>query len=108
MPRSATVVAATVGAGFALGLDQQLPAPRPHPDAPGHGDPARDIAGPALEPVIPAQDDGPSARLAALPGGVSGRAIAGMHPADGSVHAAAAFHAERVVDAVPAFVPVRP
>jgi hypothetical protein len=78
MPRSVTVIAATVGAVFALGAQQrvELPAPRPHPEA------ARPTMS-ALEPVIPApREDVPAvidpARFA-VPGEVTGRAIAGAH-----------------------------
>ena len=71
MPRSATVIAATVGAVLVLGVQErvELPAPRSHPDAPA----------PALEPVIPAQRDGRPARIDPVPAGVTGRAIAGAH-----------------------------
>ena len=71
MPRSATVVAATVGAVLALGVQQRadVPAPRPHPDAP--------VA--ALQPVIPAPRDGRPARIDPVPAGVTGAAIAGAH-----------------------------
>jgi hypothetical protein len=71
MPRSATVVAATVGAVIVLGVQErvELPAPRPHPGAPVS----------ALEPVIPAQRDGRPARIDPVPAGVTGRAIAGAH-----------------------------
>jgi hypothetical protein len=73
MPRSAAVVAATVGAVLVLGVQErvELPAPRPHPDAPA----------PALEPVIPAPRDGRPARIDPVPAGVTGRAIAGAHAA---------------------------
>jgi hypothetical protein len=91
MPRSMTVVAATVGAVFALGLDHQvdMPAPRPHPDAPA----------PALEPVIPVQRDGRPARIDPVPAGVTGRAIAGAH--------AAGSAPVRALDAVAATQPPR-
>lgn len=81
LPRSATVVAVTVGAVLVLGVQERidLPAPRPHPDAP-----QSDLAGPAFEPVVPAPRDGRPARIdsAALdpvPVGVTGAAIAGAH-----------------------------
>jgi hypothetical protein len=74
-----TVVAATVGAVFALGAPErvEVPAPRPQPDAA-----APSVS--ALQPVIPAPRDGRPARLdpvqvAAVPAGVTGRAIAGAH-----------------------------
>lgn len=95
LPRSATVVAVTVGAVLVLGVQErvELPAPRPHPDAP-----RSDLAGPAFEPVVPAPRDGRPARIASaalsaalnsaalssaaldpVPAGVTGRAIAGAH-----------------------------
>jgi hypothetical protein len=74
-----TVVAATVGAVFALGAQEgvEVPAPRPQPDAA-----APSVS--ALQPVIPAPRDGRPARIdpvqiAAVPAGVTGRAIAGAH-----------------------------
>jgi hypothetical protein len=87
-----TVVAATVGAVFALGLDHQveMPAPRPHPDA---------APAPALEPVIPVQRDGRPARIDPVPAGVTGRAIAGAHT-NGSAPV-------RALDAVAATQPPR-
>lgn len=107
VPRSVTVIAATVGAVLAVSVDQQVPAPRPHPDAPGSLA-GQNVAGPALEPVVPAQDDGRPARLAALPAGVTGHALAGAHLAGAeAVRSAAAFRAERVVGAVPALTPVQ-
>ena len=74
LPRSLTVVAATVGAVVVLGVQgrMELPAPRPHPDA---ATPSMS----ALEPVIPVQRDGRPARVDPVPAGVTGRAIAGAH-----------------------------
>jgi energy-converting hydrogenase Eha subunit F len=79
MPRSVTVVAATVGAVVVLGVQEgsRLPAPRPHPDAP-----TQTMS--ALEPVVPAQRSGRPARIdpahvGTVPAGVTGRAIAGAH-----------------------------
>jgi hypothetical protein len=74
LPRSVTVVAATVGAVVVIGVQERpgLPAPRPHPDAP-----ASTMS--ALEPVIPAQRDGRPARIDTVPAGVTGSAIAGAH-----------------------------
>lgn len=71
LPRSATVIAATVGAVIVLGVQErvEMPAPRPHPDAP--------VA--AYEPVVPAPRDGRPARIDPVPAGVTGRAIAGAH-----------------------------
>ena len=91
LPRSLTVVAAAVGAVFALGVDQQvdMPAPRPHPDAPAA----------ALEPVVPVQRDGRPARIDPVPAGVTGRAIAGAH--------AAGSASMRALDAVAATQPPR-
>jgi hypothetical protein len=74
VPRSVTVVAATVGAVLALGVDQELPLPAPHPDAS-----VPSAAGPALEPVVPVRGDGPPARVASVPTPVTGQAIAGAH-----------------------------
>ena len=71
LPRSAGVVAATVGAVLVLGVqsDPAVPAPRPHPDAP-------ERAASALEPVIPAPRE--EARMrAARP--VTGASVAGAH-----------------------------
>jgi hypothetical protein len=87
-----TVVAATVGAVFALGLDHQveMPAPRSHPDA---------APAPALEPVIPVQRDGRPARIDPVPAGVTGRAIAGAHTNG--------FAPVRALDAVAATQPPR-
>ena len=89
MPRSTTVVAVTVGVVLSFGLQERLhlPAPRPHPDAPG----------PALEPVIPAPREGQSASFDTVPAGVTGRAIAGAH-ATGSA-------AVRALDAAAALQP---
>jgi len=74
LPRSVTVVAATVGAVIVMGVQQrpELAAPRPHPDA---ATPTMS----ALEPVIPAQRDGRPARIDPVPAGVTGSAIAGAH-----------------------------
>jgi hypothetical protein len=78
LPRSATVVAATVGAVLALGAQERthVPAPR-HPDAP-----APSVS--ALQPVIPAPREDSRAPIDAgwidtVPAGVTGRAIAGAH-----------------------------
>jgi hypothetical protein len=46
-----------------------VPAPRPHPDAPVS----------AFEPVVPAPRDGRPARIDPVPAGVTGAAIAGAH-----------------------------
>ena len=93
LPRSMTVVAVTVGAVLTLGAQEraQVPAPRPHPDAP-----ARAMS--ALEPVIPAPRDGRPARIDAVPAGVTGAAIAGAH-ATGSASV-------RALDAIAATQPV--
>jgi hypothetical protein len=74
LPRSVTVVAATVGAVLVLGAQErvELPAPRPHPDAP-----TQIIS--ALEPVIPAPREERPAEIAPVPAGVTGRSIAGAH-----------------------------
>lgn len=77
VPRSVTVVAATVGAVFVLGVDRESPAPLPHPDAPDAGA----LTAPALQPVVPAPDEQLPARLAAVPAGVTGGDIAGAHTA---------------------------
>jgi hypothetical protein len=71
LPRSAGVVAATVGAVLVLGVqpDPGVPAPRPHPDVP-------ERAASALEPVIPAPRE--EARLRAA-GPVTGASVAGAH-----------------------------
>ena len=92
LPRSATVVAVTVGAVVVLGVQErpQLPAQRPHPDAP-----ASTLS--ALEPVIPAQRDGRAARIDPVPVGVTGSAIAGAH--------ATGFASVRALDAVAATQP---
>jgi hypothetical protein len=73
LPRSAGVVAATVGVVLALGVqpDPGVPAPRPHPDAP-------ERAASALEPVIPAPREEAAARLRAN-GPVTGASVAGAH-----------------------------
>ena len=69
LPRSAGVVAATVGAVLALGIQAEpLPAQRPHPDAPERAA--------ALEPVIPAPRE--EARLRAGER-VTGASVAGAH-----------------------------
>jgi hypothetical protein len=72
LPRSANVVAATVGAVLVLGVQErsELPSPRPHPDAG-----SRAVA--ALEPVVPAQREGRPAQFAPAP--VSASVIAGAH-----------------------------
>lgn len=72
-PRSAGVVAATVGVVLTLGAqsDSGVPAPRPHPDAP-------ERAASALEPVIPAPREEAAARLRAT-GPVTGASVAGVH-----------------------------
>jgi hypothetical protein len=74
LPRSAGVVAATVGAVLVLGTqpDAGVPAPRPHPDAPGR-------AASALEPVIPAPREEEAARLRSEGGPVTGSSVAGAH-----------------------------
>jgi hypothetical protein len=91
LPRSMTVVAATVGAVVVMGVQERpgLPAPRPHPDAP-----ASTMS--ALEPVIPAQRDGRPARID-VPAGVTGSAIAGAH--------ASGVASVRALDAVAATQP---
>jgi hypothetical protein len=78
LPRSATVIAATVGAVLALGAQERphVPAPR-HPDAP-----APSVS--ALQPVIPAPREDRPAQIDAgwintVPAGVTGRTIAGAH-----------------------------
>ncbi len=73
LPRSAGVVAATVGAVLVLGIQSgpAVPAPRPHPDAP-------ERAASALEPVIPAPREEAAARLRAA-GPVTGASVAGAH-----------------------------
>ncbi len=83
LPRSATVVAATVGAVLVLGVQEHGPlsAPRPHPD----------LVTPALEPVIP------EPRVDPVPAGLTGRSIAGAH-ATGSASV-------RALDAVAATQP---
>ena len=71
LPRSAGVVAATVGAVLVLGVQADpaaLPAQRPHPDAPERAA--------ALEPVIPAPRE--EARLRSA-GPVTGASVAGAH-----------------------------
>jgi hypothetical protein len=73
LPRSAGVVAATVGAVLVLGIqaDPAVPAPRPHPDAP-------ERAAAALQPVIPAPREEAAARL--RDGGpITGASVAGAH-----------------------------
>jgi hypothetical protein len=92
LPRSATVVAATVGAVLVLGVQErlELPAPRSHPDAPA---PVRS----ALEPVIPAPRDGRPARIDPVPAGLTGREIAGAHTSGAA--------AVRALDAVAAGQP---
>lgn len=71
LPRSAGVVAATVGAVLALGMqaDPAVPAQRPHPDAP-------ERAASALQPVVPAPRE--EARLRSLEP-VTGASVAGAH-----------------------------
>lgn len=87
LPRSATVVAVTVGVVLSLGLPgrAQVPAARPHPDAPA----------PALQPVIPAPRDDRAA--SPVPAGVTGSAIAGAH--------ATGYAAVRALDAAAALQP---
>jgi hypothetical protein len=70
LPRSAGVVAATVGAVLVLGIqaDPGVPAPR-HPDAP-------ERAASALEPVIPAPREEARLRSTAP---VTGASVAGAH-----------------------------
>jgi hypothetical protein len=74
LPRSAGVVAATVGTVLALGApsNSSVPAPRPHPDAP-------ERAASALEPVIPAPREEEAARFRAHAGPVTGASVAGAH-----------------------------
>lgn len=70
-----TVVVATVGVVLGLGGTQEradLPAARPHPDAPTR-------VTSALEPVVPAQRDARPARLPSIPAQATGSAIAGAH-----------------------------
>jgi hypothetical protein len=88
LPRSATVVAATVGAVLVLGGQERAPlsAPRPQPD----------LAAPVLEPVIP---EPRPARVDPVPAGLTGRSIAGAH-ATGSASV-------RALDAVAATQPPR-
>ncbi len=71
LPRSAGVVAATVGAVLVLGVQSEPAAPSPHPDAP-------ERAASALEPVIPAPREEAAARFRAA-GPVTGASIAGAH-----------------------------
>jgi hypothetical protein len=78
LPRSASVVAATVGAVLALGAQDRLDVPAPRPPAA----PSPSVA--ALQPVIPAPREGRPAQIDAgwihtVPAGVTGRAIAGAH-----------------------------
>lgn len=89
-----TVVATTVGAVLALGAQERadLPAPRPHPDAP-----TRVTA--ALQPVVPAQRDDRPSRIGGLPVQVTGRSIAGAH--------ASGFASVRALDVVAATQPQR-
>ena len=70
LPRSAGVVAATVGAVLVLGIQSgpAVPAPRPHPDAP-------ERAASALEPVIPAPREEAAERFRS----VTGASVAGAH-----------------------------
>jgi hypothetical protein len=70
LPRSAGVVAATVGAVLALAVqpDLAVPAQRPNPDAP-------ERAASALEPVIPAPREEAAERLRS----VTGASVAGAH-----------------------------
>jgi hypothetical protein len=91
LPRSATVVAAAVGAVLVLGVQERAPqsAPRPHPD----------LALPALQPVIPEPGDGRPAAVDPVPAGLTGRSIAGAH-ATGSASVSA-------LDAVAATQPPR-
>ncbi len=95
LPRSATVVAAAVGAVLVLGAQERAPssapssAPRPYPD----------LALPALQPVIPEPRDGRPADVDPVPAGLTGRSIAGAH-ATGSASVSA-------LDAVAATQPPR-
>ena len=70
LPRSAGVVAATVGAVFVLSVqpDAAVPAQRPGPDAP-------ERAASAFEPVIPAPREEAAERLRS----VTGASVAGAH-----------------------------
>ena len=70
LPRSAGVVAATVGAVLALAVqpDLTVPAQRPSPDAP-------ERAASALEPVIPAPREEAAERFRS----VTGASVAGAH-----------------------------
>jgi hypothetical protein len=74
LPRSAGVVAATVGAVLVFGVqpDPAVPAPRPHPDAPGR-------AVSALEPVIPSPREEAAARFRPHAVPVTGASVAGAH-----------------------------
>lgn len=74
LPRSAGVVAATVGAVLVFGVqpDPTVPAPRPHPDAPGR-------AVSALEPVIPSPREEAAARFRPHAVPVTGASVAGAH-----------------------------
>jgi hypothetical protein len=71
LPRSLNVVGVTVGAVLVMAAQggPDVPAPRPHPDAPNQS-----VS--ALEPVVPAQRTG---RPAPIPGAPTGRDIAGAH-----------------------------
>ena len=70
LPRSAGVVAATVGAVLVLAVHPEatVPARRPNPDAP-------ERAASALEPVIPAPREEAAERFRSL----TGASVAGAH-----------------------------
>lgn len=97
LPRSATVIAATVGAVLALGTQERVDVPAPrHPDAP-----TPSVS--ALQPVIPAPREEGRTQIDAgwidtVPAGVTGRTIAGAHASGAaSLRALDALRASDVV-----------
>lgn len=74
LPRSATVVAATVGVVLGLGAQDEVKKPVPPPSA--------DLPVSALQPVVPDPRDG---RAEPVPAALHGRAIAGAHPTGSAV-----------------------